>query len=101
MSEQRPTEPPPKPADAGAFVGRPPRNQWPKGAPQPEPGDVVAVLMTEEMARRFEQRCLGRGNTVGDTHLAGPMLFREDDVPTYIIGVRDDSASPMRTEGAP
>jgi hypothetical protein len=61
-------------------------DEWPKGAAQPERGDVVAVLMTEHMARWFEHRCLG-DNTTGHTYLAGPMLFREDDVPTYTIGV--------------
>jgi hypothetical protein len=38
--------------------------------------------MTEEMARTFERRVLTpRGE------LAGPLLFREEDLPTYIIGV--------------
>jgi hypothetical protein len=60
--------------------------QWPKGAPEPGPDDTVAVLMTESMARTFEQRCLGT-HTVGFTRLAGPLFFCEDDVPTYIIGV--------------
>jgi hypothetical protein len=63
---------------------------WPRGAPRPEPDDVVAVLMSETMARLFEQRCLGRANTREDTELAGPLLFREDDVPTYIIGLRGE-----------
>jgi hypothetical protein len=40
--------------------------------------------MTERMARTFEQRCLG-ANTRGHTSLSPPLLFREDDVPTYII----------------
>ena len=66
-------------------------DEFPKGAAQPAADDTVAVLMTEEMARRFEARCLGSGNTVGPTRLAGPMLFREDDVPTYIIGLGDAS----------
>jgi len=47
---------------------------------------MVSVLMTEKMARVFEQRCLGE-HTVGRTELAGPMIFSEDDVPTYIIGL--------------
>ena len=38
-------------------------------------------------ARRFEERYLGSANTVGDTRLSPPLLFREDDVPTYIIQV--------------
>lgn len=60
--------------------------QWPRGAGRPEGGDMVSVLMTEDMARAFERRCLGN-NTRGDTYLCGPLLFSEDDVPTYIIGV--------------
>lgn len=60
---------------------------FPKGCPKPEEKDTVQVLMTEEMARNFEKRCLGRGNTVGDTYLAGPLLFSDDDLPTYIIGI--------------
>lgn len=57
-----------------------------KPAPRPAPDDVVQVIMTERMARFFEARCLGV-NTVGPTELAGPLLFSEDDLPTYIIGV--------------
>lgn len=49
--------------------------------------DVVQVLMTEKMARNFEARCLGKGNTQGDTSLSPPVKFSEDDVPTYIIQV--------------
>jgi hypothetical protein len=51
-----------------------------------QPRDVVQVLMTEAMARRFEQRCLGV-NTVGETRLSPPLLFSEDDVPTYTIEI--------------
>lgn len=61
--------------------------RWPKGAPRPAPSDIVQVLMSEEMARRFEARCLGPTNTRGNTSLAGPLLFGEDDLPTYIIDV--------------
>lgn len=53
---------------------------------QPEPGDVVQVLMTEEMARRFERCCLGV-NTRSWTELSLPLLFSADDVPTYIVKV--------------
>ncbi len=66
-------------------------SEWPKGAPKPEPDDMVAVLMRESMARTFESRCLGR-NTRGETELSGPLLFSEDDVPTYIIGITDAEA---------
>lgn len=68
-------------------------DEWPKGAPKPEPKDVVMVGMTEEMARRFEERCLGQ-HTKGYTYLAGPLFFQEDDTPTYIIGSRDKSDTP-------
>lgn len=70
--------------------------EWPKGAPKPAPDEIVAVRMTEKMARVFEQRCLGH-NTVGETELAGPLLFSEDDVPTYIIGITDAEAATMRS----
>lgn len=62
-------------------------DHFPKVAPPPEPGEAVQVLMTEQMARRFEQRCLGAENTIGDTSLVGPLLFSDDDLPTYIIGI--------------
>jgi hypothetical protein len=39
------------------------------------------------MARRFEACCLG-AHTNAPTELAGPVLFSEDDPPTYIIGVK-------------
>lgn len=62
---------------------------YPQGTRKPAPNDVVAVMMTEDMARRFEKRCLGP-NTRGWTELAGPLIFREDDVPTYIIGIGEE-----------
>lgn len=49
--------------------------------------DAVQVLMTERMARMFEERCLGKGNTRADTCLSPPVKFSEDDLPTYIIQV--------------
>lgn len=58
--------------------------EWPKGAPRPDPDEMVAVLMSEQMARTLEARWL-RPNM----ELAGPLLFKEDDVPTYILGVTD------------
>jgi hypothetical protein len=64
---------------------------WPRVTAAPARSDVVQVLMTEDMARRFEQRCLGP-NTRGWTQLSPPLLFREDDVPTYII---DTAARPL------
>lgn len=63
---------------------------YPKGHPKiTDPKEVVSVLMTEEMARRFEARCL-KHNTKGYTQLAGPLLFSEDDLPSYIIQVGMD-----------
>ena len=59
---------------------------WPKPCSPPQPDDVVQVLMTEEMARRFEARVLGKGNTVGHTYLSPPLKFAADDLPTYIMG---------------
>lgn len=55
-------------------------------ADPPSAHDVVQVLMTEEMARLFEERCLGT-NTRGMTSLSPPIRFTEDDLPTYIIQV--------------
>jgi hypothetical protein len=55
-------------------------------ADAPGDKDIVQVLMTEEMARRFEERCLGV-NTRGMTRLSPPILFSEDDLPTYIIQI--------------
>jgi len=53
---------------------------------QPASEDVVQVLMSEEMARRFEEACL-EFHTKGYTKLSPPVQFGEDDVPTYIIQV--------------
>lgn len=44
--------------------------------------------MTEKMARDFEQRVLS-----SSAYLAGPVLFSEDDLPTYIIGVNPPAAT--------
>lgn len=61
---------------------------WPRGATRPKSGSgIVQVLMTEDMARCFEARCLG-DSTRGRTYLAGPLLFTEDDLPTYTIGIK-------------
>jgi hypothetical protein len=67
-------------------MGEQSNKRWPKTTAEPGPDDVVQVLMTEKMARRFEERCLG-ANTRGHTELSPPLLFREGDVPTYIIAV--------------
>lgn len=74
--------------DVGGHAGGPPAPaSWPRVAPQPASDDVVAVLMTERMARWFEARCLGPAgvHTVGATELSLPLFFREDDLPTYIV----------------
>lgn len=63
-------------------------DDFPIGAPKPKSDDMVQIMMTEEMARAFEERCLGK-HTAGDTELAGPLLFSEDDMPTYIIGLKE------------
>ena len=55
-------------------------------APSPDSQDIVQVLMTEEMARHFEERCLGN-NTRGETSLSPPVFFGNDEIPTYIIQV--------------
>ena len=65
-------------------------------AKPPAPDDVVQVLMTEEMARRFEERCLG-GNTRGKTSLSPPLLFSEDDLPTYIIQIDEMESDELRS----
>jgi hypothetical protein len=57
---------------------------FPRVTSPPEPEDVVQVLMTERMARMFEARCLGP-SIVGEMGLGEPLLFAEDDVPTYTI----------------
>jgi hypothetical protein len=55
-----------------------------KAAPQPNPDDPVAILTTEKMARLIEKRVLAPNG-----ELAGPVLLGgEDDVPTYIVGLR-------------
>lgn len=59
---------------------------YPRRTDPPILTDVVQVLMTEDMARRFEKRCLGI-NTRGDTKLSPPLVFHEGDLPTYIIEV--------------
>lgn len=57
-----------------------------KRAPEPEKDDLVQVVMTEEMARAFERRCLC-GNTKGYTSLSPLLLVADDDLPTYFIVV--------------
>lgn len=61
-------------------------SEYPKRTDPPEGADVVQVLMTEDMARVFERRCLGQ-HTVGETRLSPPLVFSADDLPTYIIEV--------------
>ena len=61
-------------------------DDWPRPVPTPGPDEMVAVVMSEMMARRFEELCLGQGNTVGPSYLSGPMLYFDGDLPTYVIG---------------
>lgn len=56
---------------------------FPKRAGKPAPKDDVQVIMTEDMARLFEDRCLGP-----NAELTEPLLFSDDDLPTYIIGLK-------------
>lgn len=63
--------------------------EYPKSAKKPKPTDLVQVLMPEHMAKTFETKCLGKDNTVGDTYLEGPLLFGDDDLPAYTIGVNN------------
>jgi len=57
-------------------------DEFPKGVAKPEAEDIVNVTVSEEWARQFERELLiPRG-----LHLAGPILFSDDDVPSYIIG---------------
>jgi hypothetical protein len=58
-------------------------DKFPKATSKPKPEDVIQVLMSEQMARQFESSMLWP-----NAELAGPMVFSEDDVPTYIIGVK-------------
>ena len=67
--------------------------RWPRLAPPAAPDDLVSVLMSETMAREFEQRCLG-GNTVGHTELAPLLLFSPNDLPTYIISTAKRPEAP-------
>jgi hypothetical protein len=67
-------------------------DKYPRTVSPPASHDVVQVLMTEEMARVFELRCLG-SNTRGFTKLSEPMEFSEDDVATYTIEVGADTHS--------
>lgn len=56
-------------------------SSFPKSVARPSSDDdIVQVLMTEQMARTFEERCLGP-----NASLVGPIVFSDDDVPTYMI----------------
>jgi hypothetical protein len=57
---------------------------YPKGAGKQSDEDMVAILMTEKVAREYERTFL----LPRRLDLAGPLLFTEDDVPTYIIGIQ-------------
>lgn len=56
---------------------------YPKGGGRPELTDMVQIACTEAQARVFEQDFLKPRRC----NLAGPLLFDEEDTPTYIIGV--------------
>jgi hypothetical protein len=57
---------------------------FPKGAPRPSDEEaLVALLVPEKIVREIEKQFLApRG-----LELAGPLLFQEDDLPSYIIGI--------------
>ena len=56
---------------------------YPKGGAIPDLDTMVQITCTEANARVFERESLRPRRC----HLAGPLLFDEDDIPTYIIGV--------------
>lgn len=77
-----------------------PEERWPKLAPPAKPDEIVSVLMTEEMARRFEERCLGE-NTRGRTSLSPLLVFSPNDLPSYIIAVDPNEDRQRAQEPAP
>lgn len=54
---------------------------YPHAVPRPGPREDVQVMMTEQMARSFETWCLSPSGAC----LGGPLLFSEEDIPTYVI----------------
>lgn len=70
-------------ADIAATASQDGLEGYPKGTGRPELTDMVQILCTESHARVFERESLRPRRC----HLGGPLLFDEDDTPTYIIGV--------------
>jgi len=58
-------------------------DEFPKGAGRPDPKAEVQIILTEEWARMIEKQLM----QPRDLHLAGPVVFSDDDLPTYIIGI--------------
>ena len=54
---------------------------YPKGAGKQEPNDLVQILLPESIARQIEAEYLKPRRI----ELAGPLLFSEDDLPSYTI----------------
>lgn len=63
---------------------------WPKGLPKVhDPEEIVQVVMTEQLARVFEQLVLA-GRLRSPCELAGPLQFSATDTtPSYIITTKD------------
>jgi hypothetical protein len=63
------------------FERTPSPPEYPKLVPHPEPKELVQVIMTEALARKFELEILR------DTplQLSQPVVFQEDDLPTYMV----------------
>jgi hypothetical protein len=58
-------------------------DKYPKGAPKPADDDMVMIVLPQWMARDFNDEFLA--GYANKRKLAGPLLFGEDDSPTYII----------------
>lgn len=58
------------------------RDEFPKGVGNVQNNDLVQIVMQQSMARAFDTFLKAQ-----NLHLAGPMIFSEDDIPTYIIGI--------------
>jgi hypothetical protein len=69
-------------------------SKHPKHVPQPQPNQIVQVVMTEAQARAFEAQCLGRATTRGYARLSAPVLLAEDDLPTYFVGLHRAEPTP-------
>jgi hypothetical protein len=62
--------------------------EFPRGVPDVADGELVQVLMTRQQARAFARRCLPI-----TAELVGPLVFSDDDLPTFMVGVTDAAVS--------